>query len=138
MIGVVVAAHGRLGQEMIATAEGIVGPLEAMAGVSMDPSEGTAAIGEKIRAAMAQVDRGEGVLILTDMFGGTPANVSLSCLEEDKVEVLTGVNLPMLLKLATSRQERKPLRETARLLTAYGQRNVCLASDLLRSRERGG
>ncbi len=134
MVGVVVATHGRLGQELVATAEGIVGPMLSTACVTIDPAEGPETIRGKIGDAIGEVDHGEGVLILTDMFGGTPANVSLTWLEDNKVEVLTGVNLPMLLKLATSREAGADLHQTALALTAYGQKNVCCASELLRGK----
>jgi PTS system mannose-specific IIA component len=93
---------------------------------------------EEMRAAIAEaidrVDEGAGVLILTDMFGGTPSNIALSFLGERKIEVVTGVNLPMLIKLATSRKEQ-PLDELARFIKGYGQRNISLASELLPDRE---
>ncbi len=133
MIGLVVATHGRLAEELLRTAEGIVGPLEqceavsVAAGVSMEDAR--ARLGEAVR----RVDSGEGTLVLTDMFGGTPANLALTFLDE-KVEVVTGVNLPMIVKLATARGTALALRAAAELLTAYGQKNITLASDLLRSR----
>jgi PTS system mannose-specific IIA component len=88
-----------------------------------------AELGEAIRA----VDEGEGVLVLTDMFGGTPANLALTFLDE-RIEVVTGVNLPMVVKLASTRRDGLDLAATAQLLTGYGQKNITLASDLLRSR----
>ena len=84
---------------------------------------------------MKQVDTGEGVLVLTDMFGGTPANLALTFLD-DKLEVVTGVNLPMILKLATARAESLGLHAAAELVTGYGQKNITLASELLRTRAR--
>ncbi len=135
MVGLVVATHGRLAEELLRTAEGIVGPLEqceavsVAAGVSME--EARARLGEAVK----RVDSGDGVLVLTDMFGGTPANLALTFLDEKKVEVVTGVNLPMIVKLATARgASGLTLRAAAELLTAYGQKNITLASDLLRSR----
>ena len=137
MVGLVVATHGRLAEELLRTAEGIVGPLpqcEAVtvaADVSMDGAR--ARLGEAVK----RVDTGEGTLVLTDMFGGTPANLALTFLDE-KVEVVTGVNLPMVLKLATARAEQLALRAAAELVTAYGQKNITLASELLRTRVRTG
>jgi PTS system mannose-specific IIA component len=87
------------------------------------------ALGEAVR----RVDSGDGTLVLTDMFGGTPANLALTFLDE-KVEVVTGVNLPMIVKLATARAGTLTLRAAAELVAAYGQKNITLASDLLRSR----
>ncbi len=133
MIGLVVATHGRLAEELLRTAEGIVGPLEQCeavsvgAGVSMEDAR--ARLGEAVK----RVDAGEGVLVLTDMFGGTPANLALTFLDE-KLEVVTGVNLPMIVKLATARSGDLALRVAAELVTGYGQKNITLASDLLRSR----
>jgi PTS system mannose-specific IIA component len=90
-----------------------------------------AELAEAIRA----VDSGDGVLVLTDMFGGSPANLALTFLDE-KIEVVTGVNLPMLVKLSTCRAEGAALRDTAEMLSGYGQKNITLASDLLRTRGR--
>jgi len=133
MVGLVVATHGHLAEELLRTAEGIVGPLERCeavsvgAGTSMD--EARTQLGEAVR----RVDKGEGVLVLTDMFGGSPANLALTFLDE-KVEVVTGVNLPMIMKLATARAGGLTVRAAAELVTAYGQKNITLASDLLRAR----
>jgi PTS system mannose-specific IIA component len=101
MIGIVIVTHLKLGEELLAAAELIVGKLKQFQAVSIDPKEDVEEIKEKISAAIRAVDRGKGILILTDMFGGTPSNISLSFLEEWKIEVITGVNLPMLLKLST-------------------------------------
>ena len=84
----------------------------------------------RILEAIQGVDQGEGVLILTDMFGGTPSNVALSFLSEHRIEVVTGVNLPMLIKLG-SLQEEKPLEELAVFIKDYGQRNISVASEVL-------
>ena len=137
MVGLVVATHGRLAEELLRTAEGIVGPLERCEAVSIaadvSMEDARARLGEAVR----RVDAGDGVLVLTDMFGGTPANLALTFLDE-KVEVVTGVNLPMIVKLATARTGTLTLRAAAELLTAYGQKNITLASDLLRSRVEKG
>ena len=135
MVGIVVATHGRLAEELLSTAEGIVGVLPQAravsigAGASME--EQRARLGEAIQA----VDSGDGVLVLTDMFGGTPANLALTFLDE-RIDVVTGVNLPMVLKLATARAEPLALRAAAELITGYGQKNITLASELLRTRAR--
>lgn len=135
MVGLVVATHGRLAEELLLTAEGIVGRLERceavsiVAGASMDEAR------ERIAEAVKRVDQGDGVLVLTDMFGGTPANLALTFLG-DKLEVVTGVNLPMIMKLATARGEDVSLHSVAELVTAYGQKNITLASELLRTRAR--
>ena len=83
-----------------------------------------------ISAALKEADSSEGVLVLTDMFGGTPSNMSLSFLHEHRVEVVTGLNLPMLIRLATQREE-KPLEDLARLIKEYGKRNISVASELI-------
>ena len=83
-----------------------------------------------IADALGKVDQGEGVLVLTDMFGGTPSNIALSFLDERRVEVVTGMNLPMLIKLATLVEE-KPLEELAVFIKGYGQRNISVASEIL-------
>ena len=134
MVGVVVVTHCHLGKELISAAELVVGEeLKQFQSVSIDPKEGSEEIREKIIAAIRKVDEGQGVLILTDMYGGTPSNISLSLLEEKKIEVITGVNLPMLLKLATYHNETD-VEALAIFITDYGQRNINLASEVLKKR----
>ena len=134
MVGVVIVTHCRLAEELISAARLVVGEeLKRFHPVSIAPSEGSEEIREKIIAAIRKVDEGQGVLILTDMYGGTPSNISLSFLEERKVEVITGVNLPMLLKLATYQNEMS-LDQLAVFITDYGQRNINLASEVLKKR----
>jgi PTS system mannose-specific IIA component len=131
MVGIVIITHLRLGEELLAVVQLIVGKLKQFEAVSIDPTEEVEEIREKISAAIRKVDRGKGVLILTDMFGGTPSNISLSFLEEWKIEVITGVNLPMLLKLSTYEGE-KDLAELAEFIKTYGQKNINLASEILK------
>jgi PTS system mannose-specific IIA component len=134
MIGVVVVTHCHLSEELIAAARLVVGEeLKKFEAVSIAPTEGSEEIRKKIVAAIRRVDGGQGVLILTDMYGGTPSNISLSFLEEKKIEVITGVNLPMLLKLATYETEMD-LETLAAFITDYGQRNINLASEVLKKR----
>jgi mannose PTS system EIIA component len=134
MIGVVVVTHCHLSEELIAAARLVVGEeLKQFEAVSIDPSEGSEEIRKKIIAAIRRVDGGQGILILTDMYGGTPSNISLSFLEEGKIEVITGVNLPMLLKLATYPNDMD-LEKLAAFITDYGQRNINLASEVLKKR----
>ncbi len=137
MIGVVIATHGRLAEEALACAEGIVGVLQRARAVSVSSALPLDAAREAIAAAIRDVEEGDGVLILTDMLGGTPANLALGFLG-DRVDVITGVNLPMLLKLSTCRTPEATLPDVARLICAYGQKNVTLASDLLRPRGAAG
>jgi PTS system mannose-specific IIA component len=135
MVGLVVATHGRLAEELLRTAEGIVGPLERCEAVSIGASLSMEDCRARLGEAIQRVNAGDGVLVLTDMFGGTPANLALTFLD-DEIEVVTGVNLPMVLKLATARAESLTLAAAAELVTAHGQKNITLASELLRSRAR--
>ncbi len=135
MLGVVVATHGGLAEELLRTAEGITGRLEQCEAVSIGCALSMDDCRARLGEAVKRVDTGEGVLVLTDMFGGTPANLALTFLDE-KLEVVTGVNLPMILKLATVRSESLGLRAAAELVTGYGQKNITLASELLRTRAR--
>jgi len=134
MVGVVVVTHCHLAEELIAAAQLVVGEdLKQFQPVSIDPKEGSEEIRAKIISTIRKVDEGRGVLILTDMYGGTPSNISLAFLEEKRIEVITGVNLPMLLKLATY-QDDMDLEALAVFITDYGQRNINLASEVLKKR----
>ncbi|HXI86133.1 MAG TPA: PTS sugar transporter subunit IIA [Parvularculaceae bacterium] len=105
MIGIVVVSHGRLADEFVAAAEHVVGPQEAMRAVSIGPDDDMEKRRSDILAAAKEVDSGDGVIILTDMFGGTPSNLAISVMEKANAEVVAGVNLPMLIKLASTRNE---------------------------------
>lgn len=135
MIGLVVVAHFNLGREMVAATELIVGKQEQFIAVDIFPDDQVEKTKEKIVAAIKGSDTGDGVIILTDMFGGTPSNISLSFLEEDKIEVVAGVNLPMLIKLVAYREGRS-LDELADFITQYGQRNIYRATDVLKARKK--
>jgi PTS system mannose-specific IIA component len=134
MIGVVVVAHFKLAREMVAATELIVGRQEQFTYVDIFPDEDVEQIKGRVVSALKSMNSGEGVLILTDMFGGTPSNISLSFLEEGRVEVVTGVNLPMLIKLVTYRRD-KMLPELAEFIAGYGKKNIYLATDLLRNKK---
>lgn len=134
MIGVVVVAHFKLAREMVAATELIVGKQNQFMYVDIFPDEEVEQIKGRVVQAIKGVNAGDGVIILTDMFGGTPSNISLSFLEEGKVEVVTGVNLPMLIKLVTYRQDKK-LSELAEFISNYGKKNIYLATDVLRSKK---
>lgn len=134
MIGVVVVAHFKLAREMVAATELIVGKQNQFMYVDIFPDEEVEQIKSRVVQAIKGVNAGDGVMILTDMFGGTPSNISLSFLEEGKVEVVTGVNLPMLIKLVTYRQDKK-LTELAEFISNYGKKNIYLATDVLRSKK---
>jgi len=132
MVGLVIAAHGHLAEELVATAEQIVGTLALTATCSIEPGASPEVIREQMRRAVSAVDTGDGVLVLADLFGGTPCNQGLTLTREHRLEVLTGVNLPMVLKANSLRAEALTLPELATALTRYGQKNITCASALLR------
>lgn len=132
MIGVVVATHGKLAEEMIRTAQGVVGPLAQVRAVSFDASC-TSDMRAEVASAIRSVDTGDGVLMLTDLLGGSPTNLCLSFLADLKgVEVVTGVNLPMLLKLGGLRQSGQPIAQVAHELAEAGRKSIGHASEMLR------
>jgi len=131
MIGVLIITHGSVGDELIKAAELIKGPSNVLMHVSVDQSKGVEFLKKEISSAIKKLDKGQGVLILTDLFGGTPSNLSLSFLKRDKVEVVTGVNLPMLLKVSDIRQDDMTLRDFAAFVTDYGRKNIYMASEVL-------
>lgn len=129
LIGVVAVSHCRVAEEMLKAAELIVGPLEGCKALCFQAHQSVEEMVRQLRDAVKAVDQGKGVLILTDLFGGTPANISLSLLGPN-VEVVSGMNLPMLIKLAGCRKELS-LDQTARMVKEYGQRHISLASEVL-------
>ena len=132
MIGLVVAAHGNLGSELLASVQMIIGPVRNAQAVSINQDNSMEDIRAAIGNAVKEVTSdGAGVIIVTDMFGGTPANVSMTFLEPQSVEVLTGVNLPMLLKFFNS-QESLSLDELAGIIKSYGQQSIALAGEYLK------
>lgn len=135
MIGIVLVGHCRFADELYRILQNIVGTIDAICPVNFEPEESPDDSMKKVAAAIQKVNTGSGVLVLTDMFGGTPSNLSLSFLEEGKVEVITGVNLPMLIRLITLQDSAKQLSELAADLKAYGQRNICIASELLQQQK---
>ncbi|MCK4488221.1 MAG: PTS sugar transporter subunit IIA [Desulfobacterales bacterium] len=136
MIGLVIVTHSGLGEALIEAAESILeGPLGAATAVSVDLRQSAEQMREKISIGIKTVGQGGGVLILTDMFGGTPSNLSLSFLEEGRIEVLTGVNLPVVIRAAKMRED-KNLSELAESLQAYGRKSISLASGVLKGNKR--
>jgi PTS system mannose-specific IIA component len=131
MIGVVVVTHGQLANELVNAAEMIVGDLPQFAAVSIGWHDEVNDAREDIAQAIERVRGDAGVLILTDMFGGTPSNLGMTFLEKDQIEVITGVNLPMLIKLA-SLQTSQDLLAVARAMRDHGRTAIWVASDLLR------
>ncbi len=129
-VGVVLVTHFRLGEQFLEALRLIVPDAPVFRAVSITPEQSVDEMRKAIAAALDAADCGDGVLVLTDMFGGTPSNISLSFLAERRVEVVTGLNLPMVIKLAESAQE-KPLEELAALIKSYGQRNISVAREIL-------
>ncbi|MGE5358145.1 MAG: PTS sugar transporter subunit IIA [Bacteroidales bacterium] len=136
MIGVVVVTHGQLATELVNAAETIVGDIPQFAAVSIGWHDDVEDAREEIRQAIQRVQGPEGVLLLTDMFGGTPTNIGLTFLEATRVEVITGVNLPMLIKLA-GLQTSSDLTAVAREMRDTGRNAIWVASDLMRSDAKG-
>ncbi len=133
MVGVLLVTHPHLGEEFVRSAELICGKFPNLLTVSIDTGKGVEQLRKEIAEAIRRVDEGQGVLILTDMFGGTPSNMSLAFLKEGEVEVLTGLNLPMLIKISSCREGRS-LPELAKTVKEAGQRHINLASEVLRKK----
>ncbi len=132
----VVVTHGQLATELLAAAEMIVGHVSHIAAVSIGWHDDVDAAHDEIERAIAHVSAGRGVLIMTDMFGGTPTNIAAMFLKEDEIEVVTGVNLPMLVKLASETGE-DTLAEVARRVREQGREGIYLAGELLAPPRKG-
>ncbi|MDX1711768.1 MAG: PTS sugar transporter subunit IIA [Rhodovibrionaceae bacterium] len=130
MIGMVLVTHGKLAREFAAALEHVVGPQEAMACVCIGPEDDMEERRREILESVKKVDQGDGVVLLTDMFGGTPSNLAISVLEQGHIEVIAGVNLPMLIKLASLRGEESLAVAVARSQEA-GRKYIAVASQLL-------
>ena len=130
MIGVIVVTHGQLANELVNAAQTIVGELPQFVAVSIGWHDDPTVARDAISGAIARLQGADGVLILTDMFGGTPSNLAISALNHGKVEVLAGVNLPMLIKLARVRDEA-PLKEAVALAQEAGRKYISVASQIL-------
>ena len=130
MIGLVLVTHGRLALEFIHALEHVVGRQSHIEGVCIGPEDKMETRRDDIAAAIAKSNAGEGVIILTDMFGGTPSNLSISLLEEGKVEVVAGLNLPMLVKLARVRKDFN-LHKAAAAAQDAGRKYINIASQVL-------
>jgi PTS system mannose-specific IIA component len=134
MIGILILTHGGLGQQFIDTARLIgLNSETSLFALSIDPGQPPELLREQVAQSIKKVNRGDGVLILTDLFGGTPTNLSLSFLEDGKVEVVTGLNLPMIIKAVNSRND-SDLRTLAKLAAEAGKENIYLAGEFLRQR----
>ena len=137
MIGIVIVTHSQLGDALIEATEFIIGKRpEALVSVSIDLNESAEVLRGKIAAGIKKVKSEDGVLILTDMFGGTPSNLSYSFLEEGQIEVISGVNLPILIQAANTRA-KADLTKLAVKLEAFGKKSISLASGLLKGNKRG-
>ncbi|MGQ0484491.1 MAG: PTS sugar transporter subunit IIA [Hyphomicrobiales bacterium] len=130
MIGLVLVTHGRLAEEFVHALEEIVGRQEGMEAVCIGPNDRMEARRVDIAAAVARADKGQGVIILTDMFGGTPSNLAISLLVLGKVEVVAGLNLPMLVKLTRVRKEAN-LEKAAAAAQDAGRKYINIASQVL-------
>jgi len=130
MIGTLIVSHGNLADELLAAAQTITGELEGFGAVSLDWNDGFDQAQARIQQALERLDQGDGVLVLTDLFGGTPCNVALTFLEPGKVEVVTGVNLPMVVRLACLGKREMPVHEVAHWLRDKGRSSISLASDV--------
>jgi mannose PTS system EIIA component len=135
MIGGVIVTHGQLANELVSAAEMIVGEIHHITAVSIGWHDDVDVAREEIERAIKQVDTGSGVLLLTDMFGGTPTNIAATFLGQAQVEIVTGANLPMVIKLATQDKD-EPLSDLARRVRDQGQQNIYLASDILAPQKR--
>jgi len=133
VLGLIVVTHGRLAEELVRAARTIVGPIEALEAVSIGWNDEVERAAERIAEARTRVERGAGVLVLTDMFGGTPTNLALALHENGRVEVVTGVNLPMLIKFIGLR-ESGALHDTATRVAEQGREAIQVASQVLLGR----
>ncbi|RLB12217.1 MAG: PTS sugar transporter [Deltaproteobacteria bacterium] len=130
MIGILIVAHCDLGKELLNAAELILGRIEAVETISITQTIGSEELLKLMSQKIKELDAGDGVLILTDMFGGTPSNISLPFLEKERVEVLAGVNLPMLIAVAKDREDTS-LAELSKKAAQAGKSNITLAGELL-------
>ena len=135
MIGLVLVTHGRLAREFVEAMEHIVGPQKNVAEVCIGPDDDMEQRRQDIIDSVAKVDDGDGVVLLTDMFGGTPSNLAISVLADGKVEVIAGINLPMLIKLASVRAD-EPLPKAVAEAQEAGRKYINVASQLLNGDDR--
>ncbi len=131
MIGALIVTHGNLAHELLNAAHQIEADTSGIEAVPLDWNDTVDAAREKIRLALERVGHDRDVIIFTDMFGGTPSNISLSFLEKGRVEIVTGVNLPMIVKFASVKQESKDVATLAHVISEKGSKAIKVASDLL-------
>jgi mannose PTS system EIIA component len=130
MVGILIVSHGRLAEALVSSVQFLVGKIKKIRGVSIWPRDSEKRIRRRIQRKIAQVDEGDGVLILTDILGGRPANLSFAFLEKHRMEVVTGVNIPMLVTISSYREGRS-LEEMSRLVKKSGRRSIVLAKGLV-------
>jgi PTS system mannose-specific IIA component len=130
MIGLVLVTHGRLASEFIVAMEHVVGPQKQIAPICIGPDDDMEERREQIAQAIKAVDKGEGVIILTDLFGGTPSNLAISLMKSDKIEVIAGVNLPMLIRLDGARKTMD-VRSAVTAAREAGRKYISVASEIL-------
>lgn len=130
MIGLVIVTHGRLAEEFVSAMEHVVGPQKLVEAVCIGPDDNMENRRQDIIKAVAAAEMGDGVIVLTDMFGGTPSNLAISILEEANIEVIAGVNLPLLVKLASVRKSSDMATAVTEVCDA-GRKYIKLASDVL-------
>ena len=131
MIGALIVTHGNLAHELLNAAKQIQADVSGIEAVPLEWTESVDTAREKIRLALGRVGAGCSVIIFTDMFGGTPSNISLSFLEKGRVEIVTGVNLPMIVKFATVKQEAKDVVTLAHVISEKGSKAIRVASEFL-------
>jgi PTS system mannose-specific IIA component len=136
LIGALIVTHGRLANELLNAAQKIEAKAGVMEAVPLEWTDSVDEAREKIRKALDRIGDAEGVIIFTDMFGGTPSNISLSFLEKGRVEIVTGVNLPMVVKFATMQHDAKDVSSLAHVICEKGSKAIRVASDLLSAEKR--
>lgn len=130
MIGILIVTHGNLGKEFVSAAEHVLGKQEKIESIALFPKDDMDKKREDIKSAISKLNSGKGVVLLTDLFGGTPSNLAISVMEPDKTEVIAGLNLPMLIKLCSVRNS-KDLKEAVEEAKTAGQKYISIASFLL-------
>jgi PTS system mannose-specific IIA component len=133
MVGVLVITHGKLAHELVNAAEMIIGEIQKVEAFSLGWNDDVEMAKQKIQEVLKKLNSDNGVIILTDIFGGTPTNLGLSFLKPNKIEIVTGVNLPMLLKLISQQKEQLPLKDIATKVKERGQQSIYIASEILSS-----
>ena len=138
MIGALIVTHGRLANELLSAAQKIEAKTGVMEAVPLEWTDSVDEAREKIRLALERIGEADGVIIFTDMFGGTPSNIALSFLEKGRVEIITGVNLPMVVKFATMQSEARDVSTLAHVIVEKGSKAIRVASDILSAERRAG